>query len=416
MGNLAVETDRILPSTPTVAHPPVPNVASMNPDNIDIWIVIPVYNQGEIYRDVVDRALSVHQQVLMVDDGSDRPVEPSLAETRAECVRHETNRGKGAALLTGAREVARRGGTHIVTMDADGQHMPEDFPKFRRAIHEDPLSLIIGRRDMSAESVPFSSRFGRAFGNFWARMQTGQDIRDVQSGYRAYPVVLLEKIRTWCRGFAFEVEIITRAAWAGVPIRSVDVAVRYDETIRGYSHFDALRDNLRLALLNTHLSLRAFLPWPHQKLSLEGLAREKITWLHPLRSLRNLLARKASPVELGIAAALGILLGTLPLIGLHTLAIIFVASCFGLNKPLSIASSQLCMPPLVPALCVEMGFFIRHGRFLKEFSVQTLGYEAHLRLFDWAIGSLVLAPVFALVIGSIVLMMAAGIGRQLRRA
>lgn len=371
-----------------------------------IWIVIPVYNQGEVFLDVVKRALEAHPNVLVVDDGCDEPVGPKLGDTDAVIVRHEQNQGKGAAILTGADEAARRGATHIVTLDADGQHRPEEFPRFQRAVEKHPHSLIIGRRDMSGDTVPMSSRIGRAFGNFWARMETGQDVGDVQSGYRAYPLPVLTDIETWCRGFAFEVEIVTRAAWAGVSVEYIDVSVRYDDEVRGYSHFHGLRDNLHLALLNTHLVGRSFLPWPHKKLHLGEEDVGGITWKHPVRSLKNLLVHHVTPTEMALATALGVFLGTVPLIGLHTLAILFVAGYLDVNKPLAVAASQICMPPIMPAICIEVGHLLLNGAFLHELNVQTLGYEAHLRLLDWLVGSLVVAPVMALSLGGMVLVTA----------
>ncbi|MFP4027812.1 MAG: DUF2062 domain-containing protein [Candidatus Brocadiia bacterium] len=389
------------------------NNSDMQYEEIEIWIVIPVYNQAGSLRAVVGSALSVHSRVMVVDDGSDEPAEKELEGLDVICVRHEENRGKGAALLTGAEEAEKRGASHIVTLDADGQHLPEEFPKFQNAIRANPLSLIVGRRDMSGQNVPFGSRFGRAFGNFWARLQTGQDVGDVQSGYRAYPVFVLQELTTWCRGFAFEVEIITRAAWAGVQIENVDISVRYDDEIKANSHFRGVRDNMVLSLLNTHLTMRSILPWPHQKLCMETLGREKITLFHPLRSLKTLLTENATPGQLAFAGGLGVFLGTLPLIGFHTVTIIAAASYLRLNKPLSVASSQFCMPPFVPALCIELGYYIRHGHFLTKFSLRTLGYEAHERLFEWLIGSVVLAPVLALFAGVIVFVLAKMVRKRL---
>ncbi len=378
-----------------------------------IWIVIPVYNQGKVYREVVEGALDMHPHVLVVDDGCDASIREELSHTDAVVVGHEVNRGKGAAILTGAREAAQRGATHIVTMDADGQHLPEDFPRFREAIQDNPHSLIIGRRDMSATEVPFSSRFGRAFGNVWARIQTGEDVGDVQSGYRAYPLPVLTELETWSRGFAFEVEVVTRAAWAGVDIDCIEVSVRYSQRIKEYSHFDGLRDNLRLGLLNTHLTVRSFLPWPHPKLNLAKKDVEGVTWKHPLQSLKTLLLHHVTPTEMALATALGVFLGTVPIIGFHTLAILLAAGYLGLNKPLAVAASQICMPPVMPAICIEVGYFIQHGAFLHDLNVQTLGYEAHLRLVDWLLGSFFVAPVMAAVMGVMVLVAAGSLRRRL---
>ncbi len=134
--------------------------------------------------------------------------------------------------------------------------------------------------------------------------------------------------------------------------------------------------------------------------------------IHPLRSIRQLLRENSSPQKLAIAAAVGIVLGTLPLLFCHTIAILFVCGFFRLNKVAAISSSQLCMPPIVPALCIELGYFLRTGNWLTEFSMQTLGYQAMQRLYEWFLGSLILAPVLALVVGGVTLILAQLVSRK----
>jgi hypothetical protein len=80
---------------------------------------------------------------------------------------------------------------------------------------------------------------------------------------------------------------------------------------------------------------------------------------------------------------------------LHTVIILFAAGFLRLNKVVALCTSQLCMPPLVPAFCIEIGFFMRHGRFLTEISLQTIGYQGLERLFEWVLGSIILAPLLA---------------------
>jgi uncharacterized protein (DUF2062 family) len=106
-------------------------------------------------------------------------------------------------------------------------------------------------------------------------------------------------------------------------------------------------------------------------------------------------------VNLALSSALGIFLGTLPLIGCHSILIVLVANYLRLNKLMALGASQLCMPPIVPALCIEAGYFLRHGKFLTEVSLQTLGYECVERVFEWFLGSLFLAPAFAALISMI---------------
>jgi hypothetical protein len=298
-------------------------------------------------------------------------------------------------------------------VDADGQHDPRSIRSFLPLMAAEPLALIVGSRDFDTPNVPASSRFGRAFSNFWLRVQTGCRLSDVQSGFRAYPLAALEVLRTTETRYAFEVEVLVRAAWAGFPLRQVEIPVYYPPRGERVSHFKALADNLRISLLNTRLTMRAMLPWPHRTYA--GRADGTVSVLHPVRSLRLLLAGEATPLMLGLSAALGMLLGTLPLVGLHSIGILFCAGYWRLSKLTALAVSQLCMPPLLPALCVEAGYYLRHGRFLTEFSLATLGYEAPQRLLEWLLGSLVLGPVLALVLGLTVFLLALPIQRALKR-
>ncbi len=389
---------------------------SVEPDEVTLAVVIPVYNHLDTLRDVVERTLPVCPEVVVVDDGSTPPAATVLEGLDVTIVRHERNRGKGAALRTGADMAHRLGKSHMATIDADGQHDPQDLPQLIAAVERNPWSLVIGRRDFTAPNVPTGSKVGRTFGNFWIRLQTGQIPGDIQSGYRIYPVCVIRELKTWMRTFAFEVEIVVRAAWADIELVPVDVSVFYPPPAERVSHFKGFLDNVKLSFINTHLTMRSLFPWPHQKLSQLNRRREKITILHPLRSVKRLLTENLTPAGLASAAALGVFLGTLPLAFTHTLVIFVAARFFRLNKPAAVASSQLCMPPLVPAICIEAGYFLRHGRFLTELSLETLGYEAHLRLLEWLLGAVALAPVLAALIWMIVYLMAMGVKHSVRQS
>jgi len=382
---------------------------------IEILIVIPVYNHASTLRDVVVGAMKVHDRVLVVDDGSTDGGADVLHGLPVAVVRHETNLGKGAAILTAAEEARTRGVTHMVTLDADGQHDPAEIQRFLRLIPAHPNAVLVGKRDFAEADAPAGRRFGRAFSNFWFRVQTGHAVGDSQSGFRAYPVEVLTYLTFREKGYAFENEVLVRAAWAGVEIRDVDISGIYPPGDRHVSHFHLFWDNARLSRLNAVLTMRSMLPWPHPRVP--STAREDgtgITPLHPIRSLRILLRGDASPGRLSAAGALGVFLGALPLIGFHTVTILFSAGFLRLNRVAAVAASQLCMPPLVPALCIEAGYFMRHGRFLTEISLETLGYQGLERLYEWAIGSLVVGPALSVVTAAVTYGLAMLITRKTR--
>ncbi len=369
---------------------------------VETLIVIPVYNHAATLRQVVLGANKVHERVLVVDDGSTDGGADVLRGLPVLVRRHKKNRGKGAAILTAARAARDLGMSHIVTLDADGQHDPEEIHRFLHLIPRHPEAVLVGKRDFAGAGAPASRRFGRAFSNFWFRVQTGRRVGDSQSGFRAYPLEVLLHLPFREKGYAFEIEVLVRAAWAGVEIRDVEISVVYPPGHHYVSHFHLFRDNARLSLLNARLTMRSVLPWPHRKVpSAAGESGPGITLLHPLRSLRILLKGDASPARLSAAGALGVFLGSLPLIGFHTVTILFSAGFLRLNRVAAVAASQLCMPPLVPALCIEAGYYMRHGRFLTELSLETLGYQGLERLYEWAIGSLVVGPALGAVVAGI---------------
>jgi len=365
-------------------------------------IVIPVYNHGQTLREIVSRTLRIHPEVMVVDDGSTDGGIETLGDLGVHIVRHDRNRGKGAAVMSAAKEARNLGMTHLITIDADGQHDPADIPLFLSKIEEAPQAIVVGARNFAGTDTPFSSRFGRRFSNFWFRVQTGRSLKDTQSGFRAYPVVVLDWLKLLERHYTFEVEVLVKAAWAGIDLREVEISVHYSEGTKRLSHFRPFQDNFRLSLLNTRLTVRAMVPVPHKRFMPVPPESEKITILHPLRSLRSLTKGHASPRQLAISASLGVFLGSLPLIGCQTISILATASFLRLNKLVALTASQLCMPPLVPALCIELGYFIRHGRFLTEISLRTIGYQSLQRLYEWIIGSFILGPILAVATGSVI--------------
>ena len=388
----------------------------------NVLIVIPVYNHIETVRDVAVRSLEHHLDVLIVDDGSEGDVASVVSDLEVTVVRHDSNQGKGRAILTAARYAAENNKTHIITLDADGQHYPEQIPDFLKEIANYPDAMILGVRDFASSNAPLSSRFGREFGNFWVRIQTGVKVLDIQSGFRAYPVFVLEHLKYLFDTYAFEDEVVVRASWAGVSINEVPVKVYYPKGDERISHFQKFRDNVKLTILNTYLTIRSLLPWPHLQIQYKNGAFFTIS--HPLKIVKELLASQHRPSRLALAGALGVFLGTLPLIACHTLAIIYAASMLRLNKIMAIATSQICMPPVVPAVCIEIGYYLRFGKFLTfqnassltDTSFRELGFMGLERIFEWFLGSLILGPLLALITGAIVFVLSLSVQKTLLKA
>ncbi len=364
-------------------------------------IAIPVWNNAETLRDIAERSLAQGaRRVIVVDDGStDCRVPELLAGLDLTLLSHERNLGKGAALRTALAEAAKDPEIlYMISIDADGQHFPEDVPALLPAMEVNDHTLVVGVRKF-AENAPLKSIRGRSFANFWMKVETGVSVADCQSGFRAYPVRYIPKIRCCSNRYDWETEILTRAAWAGLDIACAGIRVYYPEPGKRVSHFRPFLDNLRISLIHTRLIGERLIPFPKRKLVRPRAPGYSLR--HPKRLLVMLLAENSTPLGLAASAALGTFLGVLPLIGFHIAAIIYFVQRLHLNQVMALAIQNLFMPPLSPLLCIELGYWLRHGEFLTEVSMKTVGAELHCRIWEWFLGSLILAPFWAVVTGLI---------------
>lgn len=374
--------------------------------------VIPVYNHADTLPAVAGEATRHVPLVVVVDDGSTPPVAltgsaATAAAGEVRILRHPQNLGKGAALLTAFDALAAEGFEWAVTLDADGQHSPSELSRFVEAVRRQPdPALWIGVRSFGP-GVPRSSRFGRVFSNFWVRLETGLNLRDTQSGFRAYPLCLLEALRACgCRRYDFEIESLVRLARGRVPIREREVSVRYLET--RVSHFGRFRDNLRLSLLHARLTGRRLLPLRDKPLLpyTAGMGEKPLRardWLfHPWRVLKRLATDRASPFELACSAFLGVFLGALPVPGVHIALVAYVTARFRLNQATALSVQNLCMPPAVPFLCVELGHLLCRGAWLRDMAWASRPAAYLARYGEWWLGACLAGPAFALLVAALV--------------
>lgn len=217
-------------------------------------VVIPVYNHEGMVREVVEKALTLSLPVFVVDDGAtDGSYDRIQDVSGIRILRHPENRGKGAALRTGfaaAAEVA----DWAIALDADGQHDPAEAPAMMRAIPPGTRPIVIGkRRGMAGADVPWTSRFGRGFSNFWVRMSGGPCLSDTQSGFRIYPLPETLRLNVRARRYQFEVEVLAKAHWAGIPVKEVGIGVEYRPGSQRISHFHPFVDFMRNTLVFARL-------------------------------------------------------------------------------------------------------------------------------------------------------------------
>ena len=224
--------------------------------NENIVIVIPVYNNPKTIKKVIEDALLLKMKVIVIDDGSEISVD-SLVEKQENLliVRHEVNKGKGEALLTAALTAKEMGCEHMVAIDGDGQHYPSEVQKLLPFIEEN--TIVIGNRKFK-EDVPNSSKFGRAFSNFWIFTESGRWLGDTQSGFRSYPLSILD-LNLKQRHYDFEIEVLIKHLWIKRKIKEVEIEVYYPPKGTRVSHFDKVTDNMRLSKLHSRLVFKNLL-------------------------------------------------------------------------------------------------------------------------------------------------------------
>ena len=198
--------------------------------------------------------------VVVVDDGStDGSGDAARAVPGTTVLVHAENQGKGVALTTALRWAREQGFTHLIAVDADGQHLPDDLPLFLKAARDDPWAIHLGVRDMS--TAPGRSSFGRSFSNFWIWVETGHHVGDSQTGYRVYPVEPVLSLSLPKGRYEWEVEVLVRALWRGIAVRDVACRVFYPPEEERVTSFRPLWDNVRISLLNTRLVFARVI-WP----------------------------------------------------------------------------------------------------------------------------------------------------------
>ncbi len=254
--------------TPWPAPPPFPPRPA---------VLIPTYNNHRSIGSVVERAVALGIPVFVVDDGSTDGSGTLADDAGATVVTHPENRGKGAALLTGMKALAKAGFTHAICLDADGQHHPEDIPAFAEAINADPFVIYAGLRDLS--TAPGISRFGRRFSNFWIWVETGWRVADSQCGFRSYPLAPVLALSLGSSRYDMEVEVLTRALWSGVPVHDLPCQVTYPPKTERVTSFRPLVDNARITWVNIKLIAERIL-WPPYWFPRPGSARarERSRW------------------------------------------------------------------------------------------------------------------------------------------
>jgi glycosyltransferase involved in cell wall biosynthesis len=356
---------------------------------VRVVAIIPTYNNAATIRDVVIGVWRYVSDIIVVIDGSIDDTDGILKECERESLKPLTlaivafdrNRGKGSALREGLARALAGGFTHAITVDADGQHVPQDAGRFLEKIKSAPETLWIGDRSIPFEQSkqPLRSRFGRAFGAFWYRFFT-----DKKCGFRAYP---LERINALgCKGtrYDFEQEVLIRAAWNGISVESVPIHLYYPPREKSVSHFRPFKDFASISRVNSKAALiKIFLPWRTVGISGKG-------WRH---NLAFVFKHAASPHIASRSLAAGVFVGIMPIYGFQVALLTALTPVLRLNWPLAFLGANVSCAPLLP-------FVIAAGVAVGRIVVPLLPFTPPPILWahafakygiEWFVGSIVIA-------------------------
>jgi glycosyltransferase involved in cell wall biosynthesis len=355
-------------------------------------IIAPTFDNARTLPRVLSGIAQIGLATIAINDGcaDETPIIlQAWVQSGADRVvlTHGKNRGKAAALLDGFERASQMGFTHALTIDTDGQLDPGQIPELLRIAQSHPNMIVVGSREANAKNHPAASRWGRRVSNLLIKWESDLRISDSQCGFRVYPLKLIQQLKCRAGRYGFESEILTRAAWAGIAIKELNVNCIYDVPEGRVSHFRVWRDSLACAMM-------------HLRLLTIALTR----WINPIRAWRNLRCDPKEHFRFSTAVAAGVFIANLPLYGVQTLLSLFVAKRFRLNPLAVVAGSSISTPPLGPLLIVAaiaVGHCCLHGAWpqVASFDPRTVGYFALMKsvLLEWTIGGIICGTILALV-------------------
>jgi glycosyltransferase involved in cell wall biosynthesis len=222
-------------------------------------VIIPVYNHPKKIADLVAVLASQNMHCVLIDDGSETACAQVLDAVSNDfpatstLLRLKENKGKGVAVCEGLLWAFEKRFTHAIQIDADGQHDLGDLPRFLQAAVDNPNAVVCGWRNY--DDMPRSRRSGRKLTDFWVCVNTlSCAIKDSMCGYRLYPLratkQLLVQEKIGAR-MDFDTDILVKLYWQGLDVINVPIQIIYHQDIT--SHFDILKDNVRISWMHTRL-------------------------------------------------------------------------------------------------------------------------------------------------------------------
>ena len=364
-------------------------------------VIIPTYNHDSTLEGVINSIREYTDDIIVVNDGSNDRTAKILEKSKGlHVISYEKNKGKGFALQRGFQEAMKCGYEYALTIDSDGQHYPEDLVKFIDKLEESPDSVILGARNMDQSSVPGTSSFGHKFSVFWFRVETGIKVPDVQTGYRLCPLRQMMDLRLFTHKYEFEVEVLVRLAWKGVNITWVPVKVYYAPKGERISHFRKINDFGRVSIINSILVFMALL-WMRPFLFFKTLRKKSFRAFIQ----EYFIDSSDSNSKLASSVAIGMFVGVTPVWGFQMLLAFGIAYLFRLNKFVTVAASNISLPPMLPFI-IFLSYIC--GGIVIGNTINGLNFSNGMTLewvksnfIQYLIGSVIFGIILALISGAI---------------
>ena len=212
-----------------------------------VCALIPAYDEADRIAGVVARVRPFVDTVLVVDDGSADGTGEAAAAAGAEVLRLESNHGKGCAVRAGLDRLLSGRFTHVLFMDGDGQHLPEDVPALLGCAAGTGADLVIGARPFERERMPASRHFSNTVGSRITSWLTGRPIHDSQCGFRVATVEALRRLSLRATKYEIEMEVLIKLCRQGGTVAHAPVAMVYDNG-QARSKMNPVRDTIRICL------------------------------------------------------------------------------------------------------------------------------------------------------------------------
>ncbi|MUP45661.1 DUF2062 domain-containing protein [Gramella sp. BOM4] len=366
---------------------------------LNCCVIVPTYNNAGTLHHFLQDLKTYTNSIIIINDGStDATAEILKNYSELHLLKHAENKGKGMALKTGWNAAEELGYDYAISIDSDGQHYPDDLDVFLTELEKQkatgPDLLLVGDRNMGREGIPGKSSKGNRFSNFWYFVVTGIELRDTQSGYRLYPVKLINSLNLITSKFELEIEVLVKAAWNHAEVRNIPIKVLYKEDER-VTHFRPFWDIVRIVHLYMWFVLVSFF-YIHPRNKYRDFKNKgfKRFWKE------DVLKSQDPPHKKAAAIALGIFVGLSPFWGLHTLLVFSLATVFKVNKLIAFLFSNISIPPFIPFIVYasyQVGSFLSGQGFDWELKMDQLDSKEEILfgLWQYVLGSLALSIVLA---------------------